>query len=74
MFGLNKYFHIIKSSGVNTNNICSYLTLEVKDGLTVVTRKEITYDRKKFEKSIKAVSYPKREHMAEHLLGINLNK
>ena len=57
IFGLNKYFQIIKSSGVNISNICSYLTLEIKDNLTIVKRKDITYDRENFEKSIKDASF-----------------
>lgn len=65
-----KTFQCIKSSGVQSYGRCSYVVIEVDNGTVTIKEKNIPYNREKFEKNIKSLDYPKREHFMEHLFEI----
>ncbi len=68
----SKLVTCIGSSGCRKNNSTFYTILEVDSNNVRITKKEINYDRKAFEKEIKNNDYPDRERVAEIFFGIKI--
>lgn len=62
------------SSGCRKNNTTFYTILEIDNKNVRITKKEINYDRKTFEKEVKSIDYPNREKMAEIFFGITIKE
>ena len=71
-FQLNNtsYVTCVGSSGCRKNNITFYTILEVESNNVKITKKEILYDRKAFEKEFKNKDYPDKERYGEVFFGI----
>lgn len=64
----------VGSSGCRKNNSTFYTILEVDSNDVRITKKEIVYDRKAFEKEIKNKDYPDRERVADIFFGIKIKE
>ena len=62
----------VGSSGCGIDNTTFYTTLEISSNNVKITKKEIPFDRKAFEKEIKKNDYPDRERVAETFFGIKI--
>ena len=62
----------VGSSGCTKNNTTYYTILEIYSNNVKISRKEVTYDRKAFEKEINKVDYPDRERVAEIFFGMRV--
>ena len=64
----------VGSSGCRKNNSTFYTTIEIDSTNVRITKKEITYDRKSFEKELKNKEYPDKERVADNFFGIKLKE
>lgn len=62
-------FTCVGSSGCTKNNITFYTLLEIEDKSVRITKKEIVYDRKNFEKKMKD-DYPDIERAKSDFFGL----
>ena len=62
-------FTCVGSSGCTKNNITFYTLLEIEDKSVRITKKEIVYDRKNFEKKMKE-DYPDIERAKRDFFGL----
>lgn len=62
-------FTCVGSSGCTKNNITFYTVLEIEDKQVRITKKEIVYDRKSFEKKMKE-DYPDIERVKPIFFGL----
>ena len=63
-------FTCVGSSGCRKDNITFYTLIEIEDKSVRITKKEIEYDRKTFEKTLKNSSYPDIERVKGTFFGI----
>ena len=68
----SKLVTCVGSSGCGIDNTTFYTTLEIDSNNVKITKKEIPFDRKTFEKEIKKNDYPDRERVAEIFFGIKI--
>ena len=64
----------VGSSGCRKNNMTFYTILEVRHKNVRITKKEILFDRKTFEKEFKNNNFPDRERVSEIFFGIKLKE
>lgn len=62
------------SCGCRKNDETFYTIVEVNGRSVKITKKEVKYDRKMFEKAVKEKDYPNREAIAKDFFGIDLSK
>ena len=62
-------FTCVGSSGCRKNNITFYTIVEIEDKSVRITKKEIEYDRKQFEKKMKE-DYPDIERAKSNFFGL----
>lgn len=63
-------FTCVGSSGCTSKNTTFYTIIEVVDKSVRITKKEIDYDRKLFEKTIKNEDYPDIDRIKETYFGL----
>ena len=64
----------IGSSGCRKNNITFYTIIEIDSNNVRITRKEVVFDRKTFEKEVNKTDYPDREKVADIFFGIKIKE
>lgn len=66
-------FFCVGSSGCVKGNTTFYTIIEIDGDFINIKRKNILYDRRAFEKSIKANDYPSRKDLASIFFGIDID-
>lgn len=61
------------SSGCTPNQFTFYLIVEIEGNNVKVIRKELSYDRKAFERDLLKKNYPERNSVAETFFGVRIN-
>lgn len=69
----NELLTCVGSSGCRKNNMTFYTIIEINNGGVRITKKEIPYDRKAFEKEMKDSDYPNSEFLNSSFFGINIS-
>ena len=64
----------VGSSGCRKNNTTFYTIIEIDSNNVRITKKEIPYDRKAFEKELMKNDYPDREKVADIFFGIKIKE
>ena len=64
----------VGSSGCRKNNTTFYTIIEIDSNNVRITKKEIPYDRKAFEKELMKNDYPDRERVADIFFGIKIKE
>ncbi len=64
----------VGSSGCRKNNTTFYTIIEVNSDSVRITKKEINYDRKTFDKDFKNNNFPDKERVSEIFFGIKLKE
>lgn len=67
----NKMIIDVGSSGCTKDNKTFYTILELEDNNVNIEKKVITYDRSKFEETMKNIEYPEKEFISKIFFGIN---
>lgn len=68
----NSLFTCVGSSGCVFGNSTFYTIVEIDNDCLKIYRKELNYDRKNFEKTLKIIDYPDRETIAKSFFGVNV--
>lgn len=66
----NKKIIDVGSSGCLDNDKTYYMVLNIKDGKYTLEKKELSYDREKFEKTFRESNYPEKDFIAGIFFGL----
>ena len=58
------------SSGLRKDNITFYTIVEIEEKNVRITRKDLEYDRRAFEKKMKQIDYPRKDELNEMFFGV----
>lgn len=66
----NKKVLDVGSSGCNSNNKTHYMILTIEGNNYNIEKREISYNREKFENTFKNKEYPEKDHIAKIFFGL----
>lgn len=66
----NKKVVDVGSSGCTSNNVTHYMILNINDGKYTLEKKELLYDREKFEKVFNESNYPEKDLIGGVFFGL----